>query len=71
MDELLSRFPDIAEDIFQSLDDESLVHCKEAIRSIFIYGGRHQILEENYQKVLGQQKFSLFTFQGKLGNFDG
>ena len=34
MDEILSRFPDIAEDIFESLDDESLVHCKEAIRSI-------------------------------------
>ena len=34
MDELLSRFPDIAEDIFESLGDESLVHCKEASRSI-------------------------------------
>ena len=34
MDELLSRFPDIAEDIFESLDDESLVRCKEASRSI-------------------------------------
>ena len=34
MDEILSRFPDIAEDIFESLDDESLVHCKEASRSI-------------------------------------
>ena len=34
MDELLSRFPDIAEDIFESLDDESIVHCKEASRSI-------------------------------------
>ena len=34
MDEILSRFPAIAEDIFESLDDESLVHCKEAIRSI-------------------------------------
>ena len=34
MDELLSRFPDIAEDIFESLDDESLVRCKESGRSI-------------------------------------
>ena len=34
MDELLSRFPDIAEDVFESLDDESLVQCKEASRSI-------------------------------------
>ena len=34
MDELLLRFPDIAEDIFESLGDETLVHCKEAIRSI-------------------------------------
>ena len=34
MDELLSRFPDIAEDIFESLDDESLVRCKESSRSI-------------------------------------
>ena len=34
MDELLSRFPDIAEDIFESLGDETLVHCKEASRSI-------------------------------------
>ena len=34
MDELLSRFPDIADDIFESLDDESLVRCKEASRSI-------------------------------------
>jgi len=34
MEEILSRFPDIAEDIFESLDDESLVHCKEASRSI-------------------------------------
>ncbi len=34
MDEILSRFPDIAEDIFESLDDESLVQCKEASRSI-------------------------------------
>ena len=24
-----SRFPDIAKDIFESLDDESLVRCKE------------------------------------------
>ena len=34
MDELLSRFPDIAEDLFESLDDESLVRCKEAGRSL-------------------------------------
>ena len=34
MDELLSRFPDIAEDVFESLNDESLVQCKEASRSI-------------------------------------
>ena len=34
MDELLSRFPDIAEDVFESLDDESLVRCKEASRSL-------------------------------------
>ena len=34
MDELLSRFPDITEDIFESLDDESLVCCKEANRSL-------------------------------------
>ena len=34
MDELLSRFPDIAEDIFESLDDESLIRCKESSRSI-------------------------------------
>ena len=33
MDQLLSRFPDIAEDIFENLDDESLVRCKEASRS--------------------------------------
>ena len=34
MDELLSRFPDIAEDVFESLNHESLVQCKEASRSI-------------------------------------
>ena len=34
MDQLLSRFPDIAEDIFENLDDESLVRCKEASRSM-------------------------------------
>ena len=34
MDELLSRFPLIAEDIFENLDDESLVRCKEAGRSL-------------------------------------
>ena len=34
MDELLSRFPDIAEDIFESLSDETIVHCKETSRSI-------------------------------------
>ena len=34
MDELLSRFPDIAEDVFESLNDESLVQCKEASRPI-------------------------------------
>ena len=34
MEEILSRFPDIAEDIFESLDDESLVRCKETSRSI-------------------------------------
>ena len=32
MDQLLSRFPDIAEDIFENLNDESLVRCKEASR---------------------------------------
>ena len=37
MDELLSRFPDIAEDIFESLDDESLVQCKEASRSLMSF----------------------------------
>ena len=34
MDQLLSRFPNIAEDIFENLDDESLVRCKESGRSI-------------------------------------
>ena len=34
MDELLSRFPAITEDIFESLDDENLVCCKEANRSL-------------------------------------
>ena len=34
MDELLSRFPDIAEEIFESLNDESLIHCKEVSRWI-------------------------------------
>ena len=34
MDQLLARFPDIAEDIFENLDDESLVRCKEASRSL-------------------------------------
>ena len=37
MDELLSRFPDIAEDIFESLDDEKLVQCKEASRSLMSF----------------------------------
>ena len=38
MDDLLSRFPDIAEDTFESLDDESLVRCKEASMSLsFMY----------------------------------
>ena len=37
MDELLSRFPDIAEDILESLDDESLVRCKEASRSLMSF----------------------------------
>ena len=32
MDELLSRFPDLAEDMFENLDDESLINCKEACR---------------------------------------
>ena len=34
MDELLSRFPDLAEDLFENLDDESLLNCKEACRSM-------------------------------------
>ena len=34
MDELLSRFPDLAEDMFENLDDESLLNCKEACRSM-------------------------------------
>ena len=34
MDEILSRFPDIAEDIFENLDHENLVRCKESSRSI-------------------------------------
>ena len=34
MDELLSRFPDLAEDMFENLDDESLLKCKEACRSM-------------------------------------
>lgn len=32
MDELISRFPDIAEDIFNELGDETLAKCKEASR---------------------------------------
>ena len=35
MDELLSRFPDLAEDMFENLDDERLINCKEACRSMF------------------------------------
>ena len=34
MDELLSKFPHLAEDVFENLDDESLVRCKEAGRSL-------------------------------------
>ena len=34
MDQLLAKFPDIAEDIFENLDDESLVQCKEASRAL-------------------------------------
>ena len=34
MDQLLSKFPHIAEDVFENLDDESLVRCKEAGRSL-------------------------------------
>ena len=34
MDQLLSRFPHIAEDVFENLDDESLVRYKEAGRSL-------------------------------------
>ena len=34
MDELLSRFPDLAEDMFENLDDESLINCIEACRSM-------------------------------------
>ena len=37
MEELLSRFPDIAEEIFEKLDDERLVMCKESSRSIFSF----------------------------------
>ena len=32
MDELISRFPDIAEDLFYTMDDETLVKCKKASR---------------------------------------
>ena len=34
MDELLSRFPDLAEDMFENLDDERLINCKEACKSM-------------------------------------
>jgi hypothetical protein len=37
MEELLSRFPDIAEEIFEKLDDERLVMCKESSRSLFSF----------------------------------
>ena len=37
MDELLSRFPDIAEDIFESLDDEKIVQCKESSRLLMSF----------------------------------
>ena len=37
MDELLSRFPVIAEEIFEKLNDESLVMCKESSRSLFSF----------------------------------
>ena len=37
MDELLSRFPDIAEDILENLDDESLVIFKESSRTLFSF----------------------------------
>jgi hypothetical protein len=36
MYKLLSQFLDIAEDIFQSLEDENLVHCKEAVCRSFL-----------------------------------
>ena len=66
MDEILSRFPDIAEDIFESLDDESLVRCKESS----IHGRKLEILEKNHFKVLTQCSFKS-TFWQKLGKFDG
>ena len=35
MDEIISRFPHLAEDIFDNLDDESLVKCKEIGRFFY------------------------------------
>ena len=37
MDELLSRLPNITEDILESLDDESIVRYKEASRSLLSF----------------------------------
>ena len=34
MDELLSRFPAITEDIFENLEAENLVRCKDADKSL-------------------------------------
>ena len=48
MDDLLSRFPDIAEDTFESLDDESLVRCKEASMSLLSFMYEDTKLESTY-----------------------
>ena len=67
MNYYVSRFADITEDIFESLDDESRVRCKDASRSLSFMNEDTE-LENTY--LLDQDDKVDYIYE-KLEKFDG